>query len=53
MGGKRRRCGDEDVVHVDDDTSALLQVFNVQISEDMVHHCLKRAGRICQTKEHD
>ncbi len=40
-GGQR---GDEDIIHVDNDACTVLQVFNVQVVEDVVHHCLECAG---------
>src|SRR6267378_3027592 len=53
MCGEGGGCGDEDVIHVDDDARAFLKVFDMQIPEDVVHHRLERAGRISQAEEHD
>src|SRR6266404_5620389 len=48
-----RRSSDEDVVHVDDDASALLQEAELEIFEDLIHHGLECTWRICQPKEHN
>ena len=53
MSRRGGRCGDEDIIHIDNDVCTMLQVFNVQVMEDVVHHCLEHAGGICQTEEHD
>ncbi len=45
--GKRGRCCDEDVIHIDNDTCTRLKVFDMQVMENMVHHHLECAGRIC------
>src|SRR6266404_1268593 len=48
-----RRSGNEDVVHVDNNTSSLRQEAELNILEDLVHHCLECTWGIRQPKEHN
>src|SRR6266404_3193388 len=47
------RGGDEDVIHIDDNTSTHREKAELNVPEDLVHHCLKGTWGICKTKEHD
>src|SRR6266404_5607559 len=52
MSTRSGQGGNEDVVHIDDDTSALLGKAELDVLEDLVHHGLECTWRICQPKEH-
>ena len=53
MGLQGSWCSNQDVVHVDDDTSAFGKEAQLKVFEYLIHHGLKGAWWICQTEEHD
>src|SRR6266404_8886531 len=53
MVDQRGQGGNEDVIHVDDNTGPLCEKAKLNVFEDLIHHGLKGTWRISQTKEHD
>ena len=53
MSNQSCRGGNEDVIHVNDDTGTFCEKAELDVFEYLIHHGLKGTGRVCQSKEHD
>src|SRR5712664_3452963 len=53
MVKKSRGGGNEDVVHIDNNAGSLRQEAELNVFEDLIHHCLECTWGISQSEEHD